>query len=72
MKFTYIPSDKPNTRIDVADILRGIAIAGIILIHFQEQMNFFMFPQPKNEFWASINTGVWDTILTSDHGSYGE
>ena len=63
MKFTYSPSDKPNTRIDVADILRGIAIAGIILIHFQEQMNFFMFPQPKNEFWASINTGVWDTIF---------
>ena len=28
---TYAPSDKPNTRIDVADILRGIAIAGIIL-----------------------------------------
>ena len=24
----YTPSDKPNTRIDVADILRGIAIAG--------------------------------------------
>lgn len=63
MKFTYRPSDRPNTRIDVADILRGIAIAGIILIHFQEQMNFFMFPEPKNEFWASINTGVWDTVF---------
>lgn len=63
MKFTYRPSDRPNTRIDVADILRGIAIAGIILIHFQEQMNFFMFPEPKNEFWASVNTGVWDTVF---------
>ena len=46
---TYIPSTKPNTRIDVADILRGIAIAGIILIHFIEHMNFYVFPEPKNE-----------------------
>ena len=63
MSYTYKASDKPNSRIDVADILRGIAIAGIILIHFQEQMNFFLFPEPKNEFWASLNTGVWDTIF---------
>ena len=63
MKYKYTPSDKPNTRIDVADILRGIAIAGIILIHFQEQMNFFMFPPAKNEFWANMNSGVWDTIF---------
>ena len=34
----YKPSTKPNTRIDVADILRGLAIAGIILIHFLEHM----------------------------------
>ena len=27
---TYTPSLKPNTRIDVADVLRGIAIGGII------------------------------------------
>lgn len=63
MKATYTPSLKPNHRIDVADILRGIAIAGIILIHFQEQMNFFMFPEPKNEFWASMNSAVWDTVF---------
>ena len=27
----------PNTRIDVADALRGIAVAGIILFHSVEQ-----------------------------------
>ena len=59
----YTPSDKPNTRIDVADILRGIAIAGIILIHFLEHMNFWLFPEPKNEFWASLNTAVWDSTF---------
>ena len=41
MSYTYTPSLKPNSRIDVADILRGIAIAGIILIHFLEHMNFW-------------------------------
>ena len=59
----YTPSTKPNTRIDVADILRGLAIAGIILIHFLEHMNFFLFPQPKNELWATINTAVWDSTF---------
>ena len=63
MNYTYKASDKPNSRIDVADILIGIAIAGIILIHFQEQMNFFMFPEPKSDFWAAINSAVWDTIF---------
>ena len=59
----YTPSTKPNTRIDVADILRGIAIAGIILIHFLEHLNFFLFPEPKNEFWAGLNTFVWDSTF---------
>ena len=59
----YLPSNKPNTRIDVADILRGIAIAGIILIHFLEHMNFWLFPEPKNEFWASLNSAVFDTTF---------
>ena len=59
----YTPSLKPNTRIDVADILRGIAIAGIILIHFIEHLNFFLFPEPKNEFWAAVNTAVWDSTF---------
>ena len=63
MSYSYTPSAKPNTRIDVADILRGIAIAGIILIHFLEHMNFYLFPEPKNEFWATVNTAVWDSTF---------
>ena len=59
MAYTYTPSLKPNTRIDVADILRGIAIAGIILIHFIEHMNFYRFPEPSSEFWAIVNDNVW-------------
>lgn len=59
----YKPSTLPNTRIDVADILRGIAIGGIILIHFIEQLNFYVFPEPSNPFWGAVNQGVWDTVF---------
>ena len=59
----YQPSNKPNTRIDVADILRGIAIGGIILIHFIEQLNFYNFPEPSSPFWAAVNQGVWDSVF---------
>lgn len=60
---TYTPSLKPNTRIDVADILRGIAIGGIVLIHFIEQLNFYIFPEPSSAFMASLNQCVWDTTF---------
>lgn len=61
--YTYRHSALPNTRIDVADILRGIAIGGIILIHFIEQMNFYHFREPSSEFWAAMNKGVWETVF---------
>ncbi len=61
--YRYAPSDKPNTRIDVADILRGIAIGGIVLIHFIEHMNFYSFPKATSEFWTGINQAVWDSTF---------
>ena len=37
----YTTRKLPNTRIDVADALRGIAVAGIILYHSVELFNIF-------------------------------
>ena len=37
----YSTKNLPNTRIDVADALRGIAVAGIILYHSVEHFNIF-------------------------------
>ena len=37
----YTTQNLPNTRIDVADVLRGIAVAGIILYHSVEPFNIF-------------------------------
>ena len=59
----YTPSLKTNSRIDVADILRGIAIGGIVLIHFIEQLNFYKFPEASSEFMASLNQTVWDSLF---------
>lgn len=61
--YKYTHSDKPNTRIDIADILRGIAIGGIVLIHFIEHLNFYSFPEPSSEFWAKTNQIVWDSTF---------
>lgn len=61
--YRYEPSALPNTRIDVADVLRGIAIGGIVLIHFIEHLNFYNFPEPSSQFWAGVNKAVWDTTF---------
>lgn len=35
---------EPNARIDVADVLRGLAVMGIIILHSIEHFNFYSFP----------------------------
>lgn len=56
--YRYAPSSLPNSRIDVADVLRGIAIGGIVWIHFVEHMNFYMFPEP-----SAADRVVWNTVF---------
>lgn len=41
----YTSNFRPNTRIDVVDVLRGIAIAGILLVHSIEKYNLYYFPE---------------------------
>ena len=33
---------EPNARVDVADVLRGLAVMGIILLHSIEHFNFYL------------------------------
>lgn len=43
---TFKPSlSKHNTRLELADSLRGLAIGGITIWHFIQHMNFWNFPQ---------------------------
>jgi len=39
----YQTNNQPNTRLYIVDALRGIAIAGIILLHYTIQMDFLRF-----------------------------
>lgn len=54
----YQPSSLPNTRIDAADLLRAVAVGGIILVHFLEHLNFYSFP-PLTKF----DEAVWDVVF---------
>ena len=54
----YTPSSLPNTRVDAADILRGFAIGGIVLIHFLEHLNFYYFPE-----LTPLDKTVWDIVF---------
>ena len=55
----YTTHHLPNTRIDVADALRGIAVAGIILYHSVEHFNIFtqetiIHPLPSDQTVANV------------------
>lgn len=54
----YQPSTLPNTRIDAADLLRAVAVGGIIMLHFIEHLNFYSFP-PLTKF----DEDVWDVAF---------
>ena len=53
----------PNTRLHIADALRGIAIIGIILLHNIEHMNFYRFPEVANEYMIFFNKITWDGLF---------
>ena len=55
---SYQPSALPNTRIDVADLLRGVAVAGIVMLHFIEHLNFYNFPP-----LTKLDNVVWDVMF---------
>lgn len=52
----YITRNLPNTRICVADALRGLAVAGIILFHAREHFNLFW----NGLDYARATVGGWD------------
>ncbi|MDR2147214.1 MAG: DUF418 domain-containing protein [Tannerella sp.] len=63
MQLTYQSTNLPNTRLHVADALRGIAIIGIILLHNIEHMNFYRFPEVAGEWMKWLNTATWDGLF---------
>lgn len=56
---------KKHERVDAADMLRGFAVMGIILLHFIEHFNFYSFPDPATQpTWLNfIDKCVWDGLF---------
>ncbi|MEG1414285.1 MAG: DUF418 domain-containing protein [Mucinivorans sp.] len=51
-----------NSRIEIADVLRGVAIMAIILLHSIEHFNFYSFPETSG-FLAFTDRVVWDGLF---------
>lgn len=53
-----------NQRIDVADVLRGVAIMGIIILHSIEHFNFYKFPaELPFEWFAFTDKAIWNGLF---------
>ena len=49
-----------RTRIDVADVLRGLAVMGIIVLHSIEHFNFYSFPEEVPFEWMKFtDQAIW-------------
>ncbi len=53
-----------NARIDVADVLRGLAVMGIIVLHSIEHFNFYSFPESVPFEWMKFtDKAIWDGLF---------
>ena len=54
-----------HARVDVADVLRGLAVKGIILLHSIEHFNFYSFPDEagRSAWLAFTDRAVWDGLF---------
>ena len=48
-------------RIDVADVLRGLAVLGIVLLHSLEHFNFYSYPGTESTLLQFSNKAIWDS-----------
>lgn len=56
---------KKHNRIDVADVLRGLAVMGILFLHSIEHFNFYSFPDTAGQSdWLNFtDKAIWDGLF---------
>ena len=48
----------------MADVLRGLAVMGIILLHSIEHFNFYSFPEKVPFEWMNFtDQAIWTTVM---------
>ena len=54
-----------NKRIDIADVLRELAVMGIIVLHSIEHFNFYSYPDTNHQsaFLNFTDTAIWDSMF---------
>jgi uncharacterized protein len=58
-----------STRIDAADVLRGIAVLGILLLHSVEHFNYYRFPETSScTLLAASDKAIWDSLFFAFSG----
>ena len=58
-----------NSRVDAADVLRGLAVMGIIVLHSIEHFNFYSFPQSVPYEWMNFtDQAIWRGLFFSFGG----
>lgn len=50
----------PNQRIVAVDVLRGLAVMGIILLHSIEHFNLYVYPDEISEWMKFTDKAIWD------------
>ncbi len=53
---------KPTDRLEVIDVLRGIALFGLFSVHMQEHFELFLFPESKSEILKSLDKGIKEVV----------
>lgn len=60
---------EPNARVDVADVLRGLAVMGIIILHSVEHFNFYSFPDSVPFEWMKFtDKAIWNGLFFAFSG----
>ncbi len=56
---------KRHARVDVADVLRGLAVMGIMLLHNIEHFNFYSFPSTDGQsLWLTFaDRSIWNSLF---------
>ncbi len=64
-----IPSVSTRQRVDIADVLRGIAVLGILALHCVEHFNFYVFPETSpGRLLAFCDKAIWEGLFFAFSG----
>lgn len=65
METLQMHSKQGHARVDIADVLRGLAVMGIILLHSIEHFNFYSFPDTSDQsVWLNFtDKAIWNGLF---------